>query len=267
MKQVTTIWFALLLTLSVSYGQQSGMLFHSDFEQKAFSSTDPIQILFATNPEIDETKYNEYQWEINATLEKLSLKQNKWSDSRLIEKLYYTIHQRILKRYEQYAPFGDMFASGKYDCVSGTALLAVSLTQLGYSFTIFEFNFHTFLIVNLNDGESILLESTDPLNGVITDNQEIERRIAVYGSGEDSPAKTLKPVATNTDHRSTHINNKVNLLELAGLQYFNLSVKHYNDGNKELAAELIEKAYILYPSERITEIRKIFYAPQLFTTR
>lgn len=265
MKKTANILLLLLLALYPSYSQSSNDLFHSEFEQSSFSAFDLHKILFATHASVDHNKYTVYQGELTEVLEKLQKKRHKWSDARVTEKLFYTLHRKMLKWYEQYASFGEVFASGKYDCVSGTGLFAVVLDRLDIPYTIYEFDYHAFLIAETAQGK-ILLEATDPFHGVITNPDEIARRITIYGNGGD-PTDKLRPVGSQTDIRSTHINNHIGLKELAGIQYFNLAVKEFNNSNKAAASVLIEKAYMLYPSDRIRDVRKIFDNQRMVTTR
>lgn len=254
------------LTTNLSYSQPERSLFHSNFEQASFTSLHPDEILFSSDPEIDLSKYKEYSHEISEIVQKLEDKLSGSTEAIVIEKAFYLVHKKKLKWYKNYVSLGDIFTTGKYDCVTGTALYAMIFDQLKIPYMIYEFDYHTFLIASAGE-KKILIESTDPYNGVVTDQNEIDHRIAIYGAGGDPASNSIQPVGSKTNTHSKHINDQINLLKLAGLQYFNLAVKAFNNDDRETAATMIEKAYIIYPSERISEARKIFTSQRLVSTR
>jgi hypothetical protein len=151
----------------------------------------------------------------------------------------------------------DLLQDGKYDCLTGTALYAIILSELGVDYSIYEFDFHVFLVASVN-GDSVLLESTDPYYGFVNRSDQISKHINQYLTGEESPQNSNAPVGSNGHQYSSHINNRITLNELAGLQYFNLAINAFNQGEVELASSLLNKANLLYPSQRIKEIQKVF---------
>lgn len=257
MKKIINIFVLIILTVNFSYSQEEGDVFHSELEKQSFQSLDPVLLFVAANADATHDKYSEYEADLSKLVEKLQRKQDKLSSTRLLDKTFYLGHRKKLDWYEQYSDFQQLFESGKYDCVTGTAFYAMLLDRLGYDYTIYEFDYHVFLVAQVGE-DSILIESTDPLDGLVTDQKEIARRINLYGKGVDPRAEELSPVSSQQDQSSHHVNNKISLTELAGLQYFNLSVKAFHEHDIEKARALISKAEILYPSYRIKEVNKIF---------
>ncbi len=52
------------------------------------------------------------------------------------------------------------------------------------------------------------------------------------------------------EQQQTQLHQAINAIQLAGLQYFNLAVYHYNQQHYQLAQKAIQKAILLYPCVR-----------------
>lgn len=257
MKTNSFILLFILSAISFAYSQPESFTFHSTLERHSFETRDPFQLLIAANAESNLYKYKEYQTQLTDIVQKLKRKQAKRTARQTLEKVFYHVHRKQLDWYEEHVDFTDVFENGEYDCVTGTALYALILKELGYKYTIYEFDYHVLLVVDLGE-ERILIEATDPLEGFIPDEKEIARRLAAYSNGEDPVETSIEAVSSNTERVANHVNNKISLLELAALQYFNLSVRAFNENNIEKANELIRKAKYLYPSYRIKEVDRVF---------
>lgn len=159
-----------------------------------------------------------------------------------LEKLFYKTHRK-LKHYQTNARFTDLLLNGNYDCVTGTALFASLLTDLGYDIDVIEFPFHTFLQVNLAN-RTIVFDSTDPLSGFITKKGIIAQRTYDYMSdfgnyeiGDEQPIV-------------------IDMESLIGLQYYNLSIDSFNRKCYKQSKALLNKAYIYYPSAKIKALSR-----------
>jgi hypothetical protein len=53
------------------------------------------------------------------------------------------------------------------------------------------------------------------------------------------------------------VNQPVNIIQLAGLQFYNLAVKSFNLRNFKEALMLIDKALSFYDSDRILEVKAL----------
>lgn len=234
------------------------LLFDSQLEKQAFQKNssdecDPIIFLLAYHPEIDSTKYIQVKEELTSYAEELKTKRNKYkSEERFLHYVFYKVHREYLKHYEHAEPFNGLFNGGTYNCVSGTALYACLLTQLGYSPTIYETRYHIFLLVDLHNGHRTLFEATDPFDGFVESESKIEKRIERYLAGErDTLARRLTLSAPFNNNEITEV---VSLKELAGLHYYNLAVDLMNKENYYDAFRVLKKASILYPeSQRIKD--------------
>lgn len=246
MKSLVTI---LILTIFTNplFGQV--LHFHSDFEREAFASEkhDPVKIMLASDAKLTSVKYTEIKSELDVWVTSLGeLRRKTNNDELFLSKLYGKIQRKQLGWFKDYALFSEVFERKNYDCVTGTALYAYLLDELGFQYRILEFDFHVLLIVNLPK-KQILIESTDPLDGFVGDQKEIASRVAYYQSGQNVPG---------TIYRSNTY-REINLQQLAGLVYFNQAVNAFNQREFQEAIFFIEKAEIVYPSSRVSQTKRL----------
>lgn len=190
------------------------------------------------------------------------------SESVFLENLFYRVHRKFLKGYEQHVLFSEIFKpSGKYDCVTGSALYALFLEDLGFKYEVIETDYHVYIIVNGED-KDYLFEATDPLNGFSKDQKEIAIRrnivlddakrinieLAMSGVSEDQSQSSHQEVTINV------INNSIGIRELAGLHYYNQSLKKLNNGDYKDAFKYVSIAQGIYPSQRIKNTSSLIFA-------
>lgn len=189
---------------------------------------------------------------------KLSHKQNRKSTEKFLKYAFYKTHRKFLKNYDQYSSLQTLFVRGNYDCLSGTALYVLLLEELGYTYEIKETDYHIYILVTAKDGDedpySFLFESTDPLSGFVSDEKEILERQDYYLQPTFVDAE-MKGIS-NKDKEyqfSRSVNNSIDNVELAGLQYYNLGVAQYNRHEFKEAIKSLQKALFFYNSPRIQE--------------
>lgn len=190
---------------------------------------------------------------ISFFLNKLSEKREKFKNDRIfLDHVFTKTHQHILKNYKDYATFDQLIDKGDYNCLTGTALYALILEHFGFEYRIIETNYHMFLQAETSSG-SVLFEATDPLEGYLADDKEIEKRITQYRLSNYVAAKTNKTFY----QYNISIYNTVDLEGLLGLLHYNMAVEAYN--NKDLKSSIanLEKACSLYESQRLEEFSEI----------
>jgi hypothetical protein len=97
------------------------------------------------------------------------------------------------------------------------------LDHFNVPYKIIETNYHIFLVAQTDKG-SVLFETTDPANGFVTNNEEIKDRIARYRQNSIRSAASSKAYYRyNFD-----LYKVVNLDEVVGLLYYNLSIVAFN---------------------------------------
>ena len=185
------------------------------------------------------------------------------SDRAFLEFTFSYIHKKFLKEYEQYVTVSQAFVkNGKYDCVTGTALYALALEELGYQYEIRETDYHVFLMVKVDDRE-YMFESTDAINGFAYDKREIEERrnFVLNDARAINEKMAMSGVsAENKNIKITVIDNSVSLKELSGLHFYNQALKKFNNQDYREAFRLVTIAQGIYPSNRIKNAASYMFA-------
>jgi hypothetical protein len=183
----------------------------------------------------------------------LSDKRDRFSNNNdFLQHLFQQTHRRFLKHYQTNTTFSELLKNETYNCLTATALYAILLDHFDYDFNVVETNYHIFILVNV-DGHQILLESTDPLNGFVSNADDITSRINKYKS-EDVAASSTKKIYYQYQRS---VFNTISKHQLRGLIHYNLSVDAYNEKDLPSSTEHFVSAYTLYPSSRLEEFSQI----------
>ncbi|MEM6841162.1 MAG: hypothetical protein AAF632_02955 [Bacteroidota bacterium] len=184
------------------------------------------------------------------TIAHLEKKQHKYRRaSSFLKHMFYYVHRKHLKRYQQFSLLTDVMKSGTYDCVSASALYALLLERLGFSYQIWEMDYHIYLSVDLGD-RTIVLEATDPLYGFIEQPEEINE----HRENLKQKAQTLHWEVGNT---TPLIYRSITLTQLAGLQLYNRAINAWTRQQKKQAKEYAEQALNYYTAERIVMLANL----------
>lgn len=186
------------------------------------------------------------------------------SDALFLKHVFYTVHRKMLGEYEQYVTFSEIFKkTRKYDCVTGTALYALILDDLGVQYQIHETDYHVYLTAHVNSKE-YLFESTDPLNGFAWDPTEIEERRDFVNKESIRINTTLEMEGVTSNQPDlqspAYIDNVVNLRQLAGLHYYNQALKNFNKEAYQEAYKMIIIAQGIYPTQRIKHASSFMFS-------
>lgn len=180
------------------------------------------------------------------------------NDLNFLRILFQKTHKRVLKNYEQHSTFNDLLSQGDFDCVSGSAALGILLERFNYDFDIIETDFHVFIVVNLNES-NIILESTLPVGGMITSSSKVKSYLDSYKPKEYAQLATFNQRIGDSsfDLSENSIFRKVNMIQLAGLLYYNDAILDFNSQKYSKASDQLTKAYVLYPSPRVLGLREL----------
>ncbi len=245
--------YCLLFFSCFGTAQTNQTQFHSNLEREAFGEKNTLKIFLASDSNIDQAKYNAYQEDLSELIKKLKKYSQRHDDLKTLEKIFYYTHKTKLANYTKYVTLSDLFERGEYDCLTGTALYGLLLDEFNIQYDIYEFAHHVMILAYVGN-DSVLIESTDPFFGFETKHKFVKERLERFTPSEDS--NVLKE--TVVSQYGHNINNKISLTQLAGLQYFNLAIAAYNDSDFIKAELMLEKAHLLYPSNRSQEIFVIF---------
>jgi len=176
----------------------------------------------------------------------------------VLRQVFQKSHQQLFKTYEQHSTFNDMLDEGKFDCVSASAALALLLDRYRFDYKVVETDYHVFIVVN-HEGNDIILESTLPIGGMITAQSEVASYLEGYKADASVQLKSLNQRlgAPKVDLSDNAIFRKVNLTQLAGLQYYNDAISLFNEQSFTKAASQLNKALKLYNSERIEGLKTL----------
>lgn len=261
MKSIGLLLVLFLGLVHTGFSQNNAMdleklVFESEAEQTIWKTkpADPYSYFTALDAQSlsKDTKWIELLSELEG---KASKKPDQLS---LVRTIFQKSHQRLFKKYEQHSSFNTMLNEGKYDCVSGSAVLGILLEKFGFTYDIIETDYHVFIQV-IVEGKPVILESTLPIGGMITAPSEVEKYLGSYLPKNQKAqvnfnqrlAGTQSPMVENSIFR------KVKLIELAGLQYYNDAIVHFNNQEFGQAVHQLSKAYLLYPSDRIEGLREL----------
>jgi hypothetical protein len=207
----------------------------------------PNLIETAANAELIQTKINSF---IAVQKEKKQLAK---SDLKFLKSMVNESHRKFLKSYKSYSQFNELFESGHYDCLSGTAFFSVLLEELQFRYKIIETNYHIFLLIETQQGR-VLLETTDRLFGFKTNPNEIENSLSHYK--ENLLASSSSKKIAYYEYR-IDLFREVSSMQLSGLLYFNQAVVAYNSHDWSACLDRLEKARAIYNNPRVEELSEL----------
>lgn len=252
--------FTFLVSLSC-YGKDiDTTIFDCEFEKNLFlkytnsQEFDTVDFFIALE-NIDTQDRIKKTMDDNITFLKEKISSQR-SISKQIKIIYNSVHSAYLKSYEVNANFSDIFFSGKYNCLSATALYALIFESLEIDYVIKSTHTHVYIIADPSDA-SIIVETTNPTSGVFEMNEKFKRsyvnylyenKIILQEEYDNISIGLLFDKYFLTDLT-------IDLIQLAGLQYYNYSIEQMNTKDYLSALKSIEKSEILYKSD-IVESQK-----------
>ncbi|WMN11763.1 hypothetical protein QYS49_39545 [Marivirga salinae] len=206
--------------------------------------------------------YSVENFEKNNQWNRLVGKLDRKSDSDaeyFLEYLFYKTHQKLLKEYKKGTTFTNLLENGSYDCVSASITYSVLLKYFDIEHSIIETDYHVFIIAKVNDKE-IIMETTDPRNGFVSNAEEIKEFKADFLPNVNSTQLNQKesigsPVYGQPNSKTIY--KEISLRQLSALQYFNQGLIAMHNKDYKLASRRLQQALNLYESERIDMLFKI----------
>jgi hypothetical protein len=245
--------------------------FTTPWEEQLFSKGAPadltgrVEALFNVDPTGNDGKVGAAVSQIKTFCEKINTpKLKKKPLEKRLKVIFSEVHSTFFRKYELVAGFHKIFESGTYNCVSGTALYALVLDELGINYNIIEEPAHVYLVAEPGPSE-ILVESTDPRYGIayVTEGAKQDYVKMLVQSKmvteEEYNEKGYERVFSDLVGVRTVIDFK----QVAAIQYFNEAIVLSEDEKLDEAVEQCRKAYALYESEQIKLTLMILYASQI----
>jgi hypothetical protein len=172
------------------------------------------------------------------------------SERKFISRLFKRLHKQELRQFTEFTGLDALLKYGEYNCLSATTLYGIILSETGFKVRYLETSNHICLLVTLSDGSHIMLESTSPSQGIITDKDAVNSRIQELYAQSQRAAVQAKP----------GIFQVIGFRQLLGLSYFNQAAWQANHGNKHKAEELAVIGEQWYPAYRFRQMRSVLAA-------
>jgi hypothetical protein len=230
-------WLIILLVFSPLLGQSQGRLLTS---------------LLKTVPKADTEVIDQKMADFVASQD-LKLSKTK-SEIKFLRILFNESHRKFLKTYKPYSQFNEIFESGHYDCLTGTAFFSLVLESLKFEYIIVETNYHIFLLVHTREGR-VLLETTDRLFGFKTNPAEIDNSLRTYKENQLTASAPHKGGYYYQYQASLF--REIKSIQLSGLLYFNQAVVAYNNRDWVACVDSVVKARYIYDNARIEELTQL----------
>lgn len=237
------------------------IFFHSEFEKAVVinylngNNRDMLKLLLASSQHISEARANEYGVIFDDFIDDIKRKQQRYKRThKFLEYLFYKVHRKFLRHYQNYVTVERLFDKKYYDCVVGSAFYALVLDELGINYHIIETNYHMFIMLEV-DERPYLIESTDPVDGFVQGFNNVLKRIESIKQRE----KTIEAENENSETFTYQyvIHRDIDLRQLVGLQYFNQATMAYNKSNFEEAISCVQKGRLFYDSKRMKEMMRL----------
>lgn len=261
------IFHIFLLTIPVlAVAQTDHLSFHSEFEKSCFqkleSNTlqpeDKLALFFALDPKITQEAFNERILELHSFGNREQLHKRP-------QRIYRKIQQEFLDEFVQTCDITDLIEDKRFNCVSGSAIMAYFLESNGFNYSIEELPHHVFLTAK-HGKQGFIMETTDKL-GLLKDT---EQNRLVYHKDTIDKSLIFEQIGynDNSDQKTLVVRGSVTMTQLAGLAYYNKAIASMNTGDFESAVVLLQKSHRLYASERIEKalrysVSKVLNYPHL----
>lgn len=167
--------------------------------------------------------------------------------------LYEAVHQKILRKYDEDAQFGELFTTGLYNCVTATALYALVLEEFGLPYQVRELPTHVYLIY-APGAENLILESTDPVEGVFELDKEAIVQSLVEQKMISANERRIKSTEQLYDDYVEDYEIVINIRGLASDLYYNAAIFAMQNEHYQLGMELAKKSVYLFRNDDKVEL-------------
>ncbi|GGF21153.1 hypothetical protein GCM10011339_06420 [Echinicola rosea] len=247
--------------MSQGWDLESSVFENSREEQLFLNDPEPMDLLVALHAsgEVETAQFDK-------VVKKLDKRSNRKDHTEwFLGEIFYKTHQYLLKEYVKHSSFNDALKTGLYDCVSGSAIYGLLLDRYGFDYEVIETDYHVFILIHGVNDKTYVFESTEPRAGFIKDQEAVAQYISVFDAavvrGKAKQLAELGSVVSQFTEENT-IYASISLRELAGLQYYNDAVHHFNNGDLLMTYKQLAKARAIYPSDRVTSLYEYISAVQ-----
>jgi hypothetical protein len=173
-------------------------------------------------------------------------------NAKRLKKVYSDIHNSFLNKYVDNPGFGELFSTGNYNCATATALYTLLLDKTSIAYNIRETPQHVY-IVAAPETYNLIFETTAPGAKFLDLNEKSKNQFLeyLYNNKIISKGEWTSGDKNELFKKFFFNDSVINKRQLAGLLYYNAGVdaigkENFNEGYKNF-----EKAYFLYPCQKI----------------
>lgn len=233
------------------------LTYQSEFEKKTFESilrrnVDPFNLLMAAGNVLTESKITESRERFYDFVTFIGNESVDKKNEKRIKYVHDQIHNKYFKKYEIRSQFEELFHNGYYNGSSASALYAMAFDKLKIPYAIKEDQTQVYLIV-YPEGERIILKSVPELGGYFALSDEFKKEY-IKKLREQKIISADEYINSDVPHLfDKHFFGlgELNLVQLAALQYLSEGIYIIDEKRYKEAFVLFEKAYVLYPSDRV----------------
>ncbi len=248
------------LTASATSGDSlvrwSELKFSTPFEQQAFSKylkqgdEDYLRMFLANAPSPDKD-YELFRQRVTQIVGELKASPNlQKKNDKKIKHIYKVVHDRFFTQYEEENRFYEIIETGKYNCVTATALYAWFFDQLGIPYHIKEEPTHVYLVA-YPFSDNIVVESTSPLKGFYAFTTEFKSRYVQTLKDQKIIGTEEYSIGVEALFNKYYFGTgNITFRQLIGIHYMNDALFRRDHDDIAGAYEQSKKAWLYYPGTR-----------------
>lgn len=178
-------------------------------------------------------------------------KYDKLSEKSKVKKVFADVKKKYLTNYRYLVFFPDLFISGVYNCVTGTALIAIIFDELQIPYSIVKVPSHVYLIAYPKT-HKIGVESTKNKDGVFQWNDYSKRMAINYllRTEKISESDVRQNSADIIIDRYFYVSSELTFKNLVGIHFINRALELNKISINKKALTFIEKALTFDESQQ-----------------
>ncbi len=255
--------FILIFCISGAFAQRdlvkkSELQFSSDQEREAvlelLQGGDSYFEALGIIESVDENLMMAWKSGFDAHIDELITKPRRRDNWIYLNKVYHQLHRDYLVKYRDGANLSNTLIDGTYNCVSASAIYAMAFEKLQIPYVIKETPDHVYIIGESRRGP-MQFETTDPVEGFRTFGYDF-KKLFVYQliAQKNITRQEFREKGMDSVFNQYYFKGReIGLKELVGIQYSNEGMLHWQKNEYKEAFNAFEKAYVIYPSKRISE--------------
>lgn len=258
-KALTGILFLVLAQFNTARAYDS-LVYRSSFESqlvyRTVNGTNPdyFSLFLAINS--DSASSQLYSVALNGFYQYFDRKVSAIKDRKQKARVIFEeVHSRFFRQYVENVLFEKIFEDGRYNCLTASMLYALVLDRYHIPYAIKEKPAHIYLVA-FPGAENILFETTNPRGLYAPDEKSKREYVQGLVALKLVTQEHVNTVGTAKAFNEYYYNSEdITLRQLAGLQYFNLTLALYQEEDINGAIASAMKADLLYPNTRNQQIK------------